>query len=213
MKHLSLLTLVLLLACGDDGSMGSLELALAAEDTITDGLSPEGGDEAILDGWSVTFDEYVVAIGDVRLRYATDAALEASAPEILVVDLTTVPPAGLPAWSFPGLDAGRWEVFYRFASASEGTRHESVSEADFASMRDGGCTYLIRGSLDQPEGRSCPPASLATPPAGATPDADGCFANTSIAFDFCAAAETSLGPCESEDGPTGVAIPTRAAIM
>ncbi len=185
---------------------GSLEFTLEAEDTITDGLSPEGGDEAILDGWAVDFDQYVIAIGEVDLQFATDASVTAEDADILVVDLTTVPPAGLPLWSFDTLATGRWEVFYLQAHAGEGTRHESVTEADFMEMSDNDCTYLIRGSLNKTDGRSCPPATLATPPAGTTPDADGCFANTTIAFDFCAEAETAFGPCESEDGPTGVAV-------
>ncbi len=64
---------------------------------------------------------------------------------------------------------------------------------------------MIRGSLAKPDGRSCPPALLATP-GDAVADADGCYANTTIAFDFCAEAETAFGPCESGDGPTGIAV-------
>ena len=194
-----------MVACGDDSSAvdggtdgatgGALSLLLEAEETITEGLEGGSGDENILDGWSVTFDRYVVAIGDIDLTFSTDASNTANASEVFVVDLVQVPPTGLALWSFDSLRNGRWELAYETPLASASAqRHESVSEEVFAEMVREGWTYLVEGTISQTGGESCPP------PAGT------CSVNESIAFRFGAAAATAYGPCQAEDGPPGVAI-------
>lgn len=198
-----------MVACGDDSSAadaamdgatdatsgGALTLLLEAEESITDGLEPGEGSESILDGWTVRFDRYVVAIGGVDLTESTDASNTASAGEVFVVDLTEVPPTGLSLWSFASLSEGRWDLAYSTPLASPSAlRHESVSEELFAEMVREGWTYLVEGTLTQTGGESCPP------PTGT------CTANESIAFRFGAEAATRYGPCQAEDGPPGVAI-------
>lgn len=205
MKKWSIL-LALGLGCGDDASTGDVTFLIQAEDTITEGLAAGDGDENITDGWSVSFDRYAVAIGEIQLGFATDATRSASADEIYVVDLASLPPSGLSLWSVEGLRTGRWEVSYVTAHAGEGTRHESVPEAAFQRMVDEECTYLIEGTMQKADGRSCPPSALATPPEGVTADEEGCYPATSVAFSFCVDAETVFGPCQAEDGPSGVAV-------
>jgi hypothetical protein len=202
----SILLALLLAACGDSSSTGDVTFLLQAEDSITEGLSAGEGDESITDGWDVTFDRYALAIGEIELGFATDASRSASAEDVFVVDLVTVPPSGLSLWSVEGLRTGRWEVSYVTAHAGEGTRHESVPEDAFQRMVTEECTYLIEGRLSKADGRSCPPSSLATPPEGITPDEEGCFPASEVAFSFCVDAETVFGPCQSEDGPSGVAV-------
>lgn len=206
MKKLLFTSLLLALACGDDASTGNVSFSVQAEDSITEGLSAGDGDEAITDGWSISFDRYAVAIGEVQLGFATDATRSASADEIYVVDLASLSPAGLSLWSVEGLRTGRWEVSYVTAHAGEAVRHESVPEGAFQRMVDEECTYLIEGAMQKADGRSCPPASLATPPEGATADEEGCYPATTVAFSFCVDAETVFGPCQAEDGPSGVAV-------
>jgi len=190
-------------AGGGGGEVADLTLLLEAEDTITEGLEAGDCDECITDGWDVTFDKYIVAIGEVDLHFSTDESIEAEAEDIFVYDLTQTPAAGDPLWTFEGLAVGNWEVNYLQAHGEEGMRHESVSEDDFAAIAE--CTYLIEGTMTSDAGRTCPPRDDDVP-AEAEADDDGCYENTSVSFAFCADAETVFGPCEAEDGPPGVAV-------
>ena len=53
------------IACGDGAGTGSVQVFVEAEDTIPEGLSP-GGDEGIADGWTVTYDRFLVVTGNFR---------------------------------------------------------------------------------------------------------------------------------------------------
>jgi hypothetical protein len=205
---------VALSACGGDDS-GSLSVLIEAEDTIQEGIEADDGseaDESIRDGWSASFDKYVLAVGDVDLELSTERGRTAEAKAVFAVDLTKIPPAGLSLWTLQNLDAGRWEFHYSLGGAADGAeRHESVTQADFDAMQSSDLTYLIHGSLTKTDGRSCPPASFADPPAGATSlgtnaGGDECYANPVVSFAFGVSSETLLGPCEL-DGVSGVSVP------
>jgi hypothetical protein len=77
MKKWSIL-LALGFGCGDDAATGDVTFLVQAEDTITEGLAAGDGDENITDGWSVSFDRYAVAIGEIQLGFATDATRRTS---------------------------------------------------------------------------------------------------------------------------------------
>lgn len=178
---LGLLALAGLGGCGgDDGEDLSgddvLTVALEAEDTITEGLEPGEDLENLVDGWTVTFDNYIVAIGEVTIgRKGGDLTVEGG----VVVDLTKLPTNGFELARFTGIAAGQWpEFFYEQVHAEDGTRDDSVSEDDYARMVDEELTYLIRGT--------------------ATKD------DESIDFEFAVPAEVTYGPCESEEGAAGV---------
>lgn len=192
---------------GGPGGGGALSVIVEAEDTITEGLAAGATGEAIQDGWSVTFEDYVVVIGDVDVHYVTDDAMTAAAPELFAVDLVDVPAAGLPLWSLSDLATGRWELHYATGGAGDGaTRHDTVTEAQLAEMVASDATYLIAGQMTHPEGQSCPPAALATPgaavPNGNTNAAgDPCYDQLAVSFRFAVAAETTFGPCEVDEVP------------
>lgn len=239
-RSIFLFLLVGLMACGDDDTptpdagaldggvadstvdssspdsstlpLGDLTVVLEAEDTITEGIGTEGGDEIILDGWSVAFDRYIVAIGDVDVHLATDESIEAEASDVFVVDLTDVPESGLPLWSLDGLQAGRWQFNYSTPGAGDGsTRHESVTQADYDAMVAADWTYLISATMSNASGQSCPPATLAVP-GDATPNGnvnsrdEACYDAPEITFTWGVTAETVFGPCEIDEMP-GFAIP------
>lgn len=176
--------------------VGSLNVLLEAEDTITDGLQAGSEVENIEDGWSVTFAKYIAVVGGIDVHLATDEQVEAEASEFFAVDLTTVPENGLPLWTLPGLQAGDWAFNYALGGAAgEGVeRHQSVSEEDFALMQTGDLTYLIEGTMTKEGGESCAPA------------ADPCQANATIGFRFAEQAKTVFGPCEF-DGQAGFTMP------
>lgn len=208
-SHIAILTSsIALAACSDEQvGRGDLRVLVEAEDVIIDGLDPGEGVENIRDGWAVRFDQYIVAIGAIDVRRSTDASFTGKAEEIHVIDLSAISAGGESLWSLSDLEEGRWEFFYSTTSAAIGaTRHPTVSEDDFALMDDQGLTYLIRGTLEQAGGKSCPPASLATPPDGAVADGsnaagDPCYPAPVVSFEIAALAETQFGPCEVDDVP------------
>jgi hypothetical protein len=183
---------------------------LEPEGTILHGV--EAGDAAdnIHDGWSVSFDKYLLAIGRIDIHLATDAAVTRQSSAIYAVDLTHLPTAGLDLWKLGDLRKGRWEFFFEQASAKDGAqRHESLSESDFAQMVDNDYTYLIHGTLTHPQGRSCPPVELAEPgskqPNTQSSGADPCYDASEVHFEFGVESETVFGPCET-DGVPGFSI-------
>ncbi|HEX9620059.1 MAG TPA: hypothetical protein VF989_07995 [Polyangiaceae bacterium] len=203
-------------ACGGDdeeGGTGALSVLLEAEDVIIEGLEPGEEAENIRDGWTVTFDKYIVVIGDIDVHFQTDESIEAEAPETFVVDLKQIPQAGLGLWELDGLRAGRWHFNYAIGGAGDGaSRHESVSQDDFDLMAGADLTYLVEGTLTRDDGQSCPPALFAEAPTDASADGenaggDPCYDNAEITFSLGAAAETTFGMCEI-DGLAGFSVPS-----
>jgi len=207
--------LPLTLACGDgpiQPSAGELTVLLEPEDALIDGLEAGEGPEHIQDGWSVTFDRYLIAIGGVDVHLSTDEAVEAEGEDIWVADLSALPATGIPLWTVDGLTAGRWEFFYATPGAADGSApHSSVSTDDHDAMIAGDWTYLIDATMTHPTGQSCPPAGLAAPgdrePNGNTnARGEACYDNPTISFEWGVTAETTFGPCEVDEVP-GFAMP------
>jgi hypothetical protein len=199
--------------CGDSAeneTPGTLRVLLEPEDTITSGLRPGSEVEAIADGWTITYDKYLLAVGRIAVDYATDRSLGADDRDVFVADLTQLPSSGETLWKVEGLQPGRWNFGFEFATASsKSKRHDSVDEADFERMVDGGYTYLISGTLTKEEGQSCPPTnhsnvtdieSTAENSAG-----DACYPNSTISFEFAVAANAKFRNCEL-DGVAGFAL-------
>lgn len=181
-----------LASCGE--TTGSLTVLLDAEDTISEGLEPGAGDENIVDGWAVSFDRYIVAIGDVRLARGDDLDVEVTEPTVLVVDLAAIPASGVTLARFEDVAAVRWDRFeYATPPAPGATRHETVEPADFDEMVANGWTYLIEGVLTNASGESCPPGGACRPA-------------TEIAFRLGVPLEARFGPCEAEEGLPGVTV-------
>ena len=200
--------LIALVGCtADEVGRGDLRVLVEAEDVIIDGLEPGDGVENIQDGWAVRFDRYIVAIGAIEVHLSTDASVSAEADEVHVIDLSAIGASGESLWSLQALEQGRWEFSYATRGANDAAvRHDSVGEDDFAAMQAGNLSHWIRGTLEQAGGRSCPPASLATPPNGAVADGsnaagDPCYAAEAVAFELGAAVETRFGPCEVDGVP------------
>lgn len=207
----SVSTVFLLSACDSDSKgKGSLDVALEAEDTVVEGLSPGTEGESIQDGWTVSFDKYIATVGPVHVTQSGNASVEVEGEDTFAVDLTTLSSGGLSLWSLADLEEGRWDFGYDTPVATAATiRDESVTAEDFDAMVAAGWTYYVDGTLSQDGGLSCPPASLATP-GDATPTGDmsgpnDCYANPTIRFVFGAAADTEFGPCEIDEIP-GVTI-------
>lgn len=202
-------------ACSDDDDntegSGSVSISLDAEATIIDGIEAGDDIEEIADGWRVDFDKYIVAIGNIELELATDETSAAHADDVYLVDLATLDYQGLPLWELEDLAAAEWQIHYSTVGAGDGAveRHQSVSEADLAAMVDADATYLLAGTIQQTDGLSCPPASLAEPgdlSSTETRLGDPCYSNPNVSFSWLLPAEIEFGPCEL-DGMEGFSIP------
>lgn len=207
------LMISLILGCDETSNIlgiGSLEVRIAAEDVITEGLQPGDGASEIQDGWSVRFNRYLVTIGEIDLHASNGAKPSVQNRDVYVVDLTKIPSSGLALWSFEELAQGRWEFSYQTASHDKTLqRHESVTQEDYDQVKAEEWTYYIDGVIEQEDGQSCPPLALVDPgdrtPNGSKSGENDCYDVSEIRFSFGADADTLFGPCEI-DGVTGVAI-------
>jgi len=194
MRRLTLLTCLvatMTAACGED-EPGNLNVILEAEDSIVNGIAAGSTTGEISDGWSVTFDRYMVTIAEIDVHLVRDETQSVGDTDTHVVDLTQVPAFGTALWSAAGLQAGDWEFFYATSD------------------------YQVDGVLSQAGGQSCPPATLATP-GGAVSNGntnlagDPCYDNPAVAFSFVSAEETDFGPCEV-DGMPGFNVPSGGTV-
>lgn len=187
-------TLSMITACGGEAT-GDARVLVSTEDTIVSGLEPGASEENIADGWTVTFDTYVVAIGAVSLARSDDSASSVASEEVSVIDLRAVG-TGVELARFEGIEAGRWDRFsFETPAASAGTPCDATVEpADCDAMRSLGLTYLIRGTMTKPGGESCPPPDQVCRPA------------ESIEFALAVPAPARFSSCESE-GVGGIAVP------
>ncbi len=166
--------LVLTAACGRGD--GSVTILLDAEEAITDGIAAGDDEESIVDGWTVTFSKFEIAIGEIVVGRSTDD-LEQRDDTVHLVDLTALPPRGFVLSRFDRLEAGRWDVF----------RYATVLSPET------GLTFVIEAELTKPDGESCPPSE----PCRDAPHID-------LAFEV--PAPTEYGPCEPEDGLAGFTV-------
>jgi hypothetical protein len=169
------------LALGCRPASGDVTVLLEPEASITEGIAAGSEEDQIVDGWSVAFSRYLVAIGDVRLgRSAGD--LEARAPEVFIADLSAIGGAGVPLASLEAIETGRWDrVSFRTPAADASAMiHASASEVDAGEMIANGWTYWLQGTLTN--------------------------GTEQIAFDIGVATPAEYGPCEAEDGLSGLTV-------
>jgi hypothetical protein len=169
---------------------GSAQIFVQPEDTVSEGLNPGSDVENIKDGWAVTYDRFLVAIGNVRAsRSDSDETL--SDPAVYVLDLRGAPPGGYVIKSFEDVPAARWDRFgFDLPNAKQGaTSLPPTSDADLELMVSNGYSVYVEGNITKcPIGGACDPASEVT-------------------FRWGLAAGTAFDDCATEDGFTGFAVP------
>jgi hypothetical protein len=195
-------------ACSDDSATGTgtLNVLLEAEDVIREGLAAGDGLEDIRDGWTVTFDKYLVTLGHIDAHQSSDQSKVADDEALYTVDLKRIPQSGLELWKLEDLKAGRWDFFFEQMGSADGAeRHTNVEQADFDEMVDNDYSHLISGSSKNPEGQACPPAKLAKPgdkkSNGKSSGGNACYDQSEVRFTLGVQAETVFGPCETEGVP------------
>lgn len=133
---------LLLSACDPAGS-GSLSVTVNGEEGTQRGYPST----ELADGWSISFDSYLVSVADLRLRDARGEVASALETPV-VVDLH----AGAPQVArIEGLPAGRLRLDYALLPPTEATvASEGVEPALVEEMRAGGWTYLLQGVATKP---------------------------------------------------------------
>ena len=188
---LPLVTLALALAgCGDDGATaakGDVQIFVEAEDTIPNGLQAGTGAENILDGWNVTYDRFLVNIGNFRAS-RSDATETLSAPEVFVLDLKNVPAGGYVVAKWQDVSATRWDRFgFDLPNAKAGAKPLApTTDADAKLLADNGWSLYIEGKIS--DGR------------------------TEKTFKWGLSAGTSFDDCATEDGLLGFAVPKGGSV-
>jgi hypothetical protein len=134
-------------ACGGDDSAGSGTIKIVAdgEEGARQGFpfTEDGETVAFVDGWTLRFDKYVVAVGDVAVgSEGGEVAFEDA--KTYIVDVKQ----GTPTLLEREVEAQRWDAFgFTIRPPGEQVVNAGgVSEADIARMKAGGLTYLIEGT-------------------------------------------------------------------
>ena len=182
---------LLLVGCGgEDGTTdekGTAQIFVEAEDTIPNGLVAGMGDEDIQDGWSVTYDRFLITIGNIRAS-RSDATERLSAPDTYVLDLKNVPAGGYVVATFEDVSATRWDRFgFDLPNANASTKALApTSEEDRKLLADNGWSLYIEGSMT-----------------------NGAMTKT---FRWGLAAGTSYDDCATEDEIPGFAVPAGGTV-
>lgn len=191
----------ILMACG---GTGTVQVFLAAEDTIPEGLQAGTGDEQIVDGWTVTYSKFLVTFGNFHASRSLDEADELRDDTVQVVDLRNLPPGGLVIAEFTDVAAERWDrVGYELintpddAIAAEGT---SAEDRDF--MAEHGYSLYIAGEMTKPDGEACDPD-----------DPEMCEPQTRVTFAWGLQAGTSFDDCAGAEGDAGFAVPQGGTVQ
>jgi len=180
-----------------DGAKGNLQVFVEAEETVPEGLSPGTGEENIVDGWTVEYTEFLIAVGDVRLG-RSDASETQSESKVYVVDLRNLPTTGLVIADFQDISAVRWDQFgFSLPRATTSAiKAEGVSQPDFERMVQNGYSLYVEGTISNPSGMRCPRGLNCE------------IANQPIHFTFALDKGTRFSACAAPDSAAGVAVPT-----
>jgi hypothetical protein len=170
------------------GGTGSIQIFVVPEDSITNGLKPGTELENVQDGWTITYDRYLVAIGNFRAR-RTDTGDTLSDSTIYVLDLKGAPTSGYVAKELTDVAAVRWDKFgYDIPNAKPGAVPLApTTQADADLMIANGYSVYFEGS-GMKEGKT-------------------------VSFKWGFAAGTAFDDCASADGVPGFAVPAGGTVQ
>ena len=78
-------------ACSDTTGTGKVQVFAAAEDTIPDGLAPGTGEENVRDGWTVSYQKFLITIGNFRATRSSDGSDRLLEPKVHALDMKRLP--------------------------------------------------------------------------------------------------------------------------
>ncbi len=189
------LVVVVAAACGSQGDggttgggTGNVQIFVVPEETIVQGLEPGADGENVQDGWRITYDRYLVAVGNFRAR-RTDTGDTFVDPTVYVLDMKTAPSSGYVVNERSGVPAVRWDKFgYDVPVAAAGVKvlpPTTQADADFMVQR--GYSVYFEGAGEKDGDR--------------------------ISFKLGFAAGTAFDDCASPDGIAGFAVPAGGTVQ
>jgi hypothetical protein len=172
----------------DGNAKGTVQIFVVPEDTIANGLEPGTELENIQDGWTITYDRYLVTIGNFRAK-RTDTGATIGDPSIYVLDLKSAPETGYVVAELEDVAAVRWDKFgLDVPNAKAGAKTLApTKQSDVDFMIQNGYSVYYEGSAEK----------------------DG----EKISFKWGFAAGTSFDDCATEDGLAGFAVPAGGTVQ
>jgi hypothetical protein len=187
---LLLSALALIAGCGDEtgatGDKGDAQVFVEPEETIPGGLAAGMGEEEIQDGWTVTYDRFLVSIGNFRAG-RSDASEKLVEPDTFVLDLLHAPAGGYVITTFEDVSAARWDRFgfdLPNATAASKTLAPTTAE-DVKLLADSGWSIYFEGRIEK--------------------------MGVVKTFKWGLPAGTSFDDCMNEEGTPGFAVPSGAS--
>ncbi len=206
MKCLTMLAVVFAPGCAALGQVdtGTVEVFLQPEDNISIGMSGGTGPGDMADGWSITYDAFVVAFGGVEARRSEDGSALLKDDTVHLVDFKNTPASGMTVFRFENAAATRWDRFsYSMPVATAAARvAPGVAPSDAQRMVEQGLSARIVGTARKTGGQSCPNGNQAS-----------CVARDEVRFTFELRFGQTYGDCGPEEGDTGFAVPAGGTVQ
>lgn len=135
----------LMAACDNGGSgEGAVTFTTWGEEFIEEGIPPEDGDEeGFVDGWEVTFDRFLVSLGEIRVGNR-DGNTAIVSGDMRLFDL--VRPGPVQVERFENVPKGSWqEVSYAIRPADD-LQIGNAAAADLELMTTNGWSLYVEGT-------------------------------------------------------------------
>ncbi len=167
---------------GGGGDRGSVQIFVVSEDTIPEGLEPGTGEENIKDGWRVSYERFLVTIGNFKAS-RSDAEGTLEDRNVHVLDLKNAPTSGYALVDFKDVAAVNWDKFqFSLPNAKAGAKLVApTKQADLDLMVKEGYSVYFEGSAEK------------------GPD--------KITFKWGFRAGTAFADCATPNGKPGFAVP------
>ncbi|MDI7269193.1 MAG: hypothetical protein QME96_14480 [Myxococcota bacterium] len=152
----TLASLAVALAAGCTGEQaagtGDLTVAVNGGAAVRDGFPyDEGGSRfAFVDGWTLSYTAYVVAVGNLRLTDPEDGSETAAWTGHAAMDLRKDPAASVDLATLAGLPALRQDFGFDIVPVSATTENRNVEPTNFEEMQREGWSLLAAGTATHP---------------------------------------------------------------
>lgn len=133
--------LALFTACDAGGGEGELAVQIYGEEFIEEGIPAD----EFADGWAVTFDSFLISVGEVGVAEA-GATAAIDEPKFQIFDLAVASSGAGQQVAAATVPGGAYDDTRYFVAPSADAVAGNASAADVALMNDGGYSVYVAGS-------------------------------------------------------------------